>query len=548
MSSTVSPLGATHRRQGVISRLLLCLSILIVAFLLYLLIGQHPVTIQDQKKTASIQFEADQRWVLLPDACVMVNWKVDGIRAVYLNGRGTVGEGQETVCLDDGQPELTIKFPWLTQPDETYRLPVEALSTRPETWGLLLLALPSLIVAGVLYPTPVLSRVSRLFLTGWRNRRLRRILTYLAVFVLGIAALLIVLEIGLRFYFTRFGTERDRMLYVYSADQIRELNARFVPLPYLGYGLAPGFGDHNSQGYRGAEISIPKPDEVYRIVALGSSVTYGTRLQTDETYPAQLQAILRDEYGYEHVEVINAGVAGYSSWEYLVALSFQLLDLSPNLVIVYENTNDTTARYVDPDFYTGLNLMRGIWQRELVELPSSTLYRFIAINLGWMDDPDVNTAFTLMPTVDIAACVNADNRPADEADTCSELDDMPASDLLEINPPSYYERNLRSLVGVARANDVQLLFPSWAYFPDSLPGNENQYMTYPDRQAAVAEANAILERLSAELDVPFYDLQANMPYNPDFWYDGRHMTALGAREVAEQLAAFLVERQLIPTE
>ena len=65
-------------------------------------------------------------------------------------------------------------------------------------------------------------------------------------------------------------------------------------------------------------------------------------------------------------------------------------------------------------------------------------------------------------------------------------------------------------------------------------------------QRGVGEHNAITARLAEELDLPYYDLADNMPYNPDFWIDGLHLTAAGAAEQARQYAAFLVGNGLLP--
>ncbi len=61
----------------------------------------------------------------------------------------------------------------------------------------------------------------------------------------------------------------------------------------------------NSQGLRAPEIE-PKPVDTLRIIALGDSVTHGWGVEREESYPAQLERILR-ERGHR-VEVINAGV------------------------------------------------------------------------------------------------------------------------------------------------------------------------------------------------------------------------------------------------
>lgn len=257
----------------------------------------------------------------------------------------------------------------------------------------------------------------------------------------------------------------------------------------------------------------------------------------------QLQKILREDYGYPNVEVINAGVPGYMSWEYVTAFEFRLLSLEPDLVIVYESTNDVTLRLIDPKFYNSINIVRGLWTTSPPDFPTSAIYRFIAIKLGWMRDPNEYHYDDLgfAPITNINTCWQDKT-----LDHCPSLNDMSKDQLLKINPPIYYEHNIRSLIGIAQAHGVKIMLSTWAYFPDPLPDNEEQYMIYPDRQKAVAEHNQILQKLGEDLGVLFYDLQSNMPYNPDLWRDGRHMSALGAKEQAMEFAEFLIEQNVIP--
>ena len=94
-----------------------------------------------------------------------------------------------------------------------------------------------------------------------------------------------------------------------------------------------------------------------------------------------MQTILRDEYGYSNVQVINAGVVAYASWDTLANFEFRVLDLDPDIVIVYHAINDVIARLVDPAYYNGLNPARGIW-RQNMKLSPSVLYRCPSIFWG----------------------------------------------------------------------------------------------------------------------------------------------------------------------
>lgn len=66
-----------------------------------------------------------------------------------------------------------------------------------------------------------------------------------------------------------------------------------------------------------------------------------------ETYPDLLNKYLHNA-GIESVEVINAGVAGYSSYNNLINISFRILPLEPDLIILYQGINDIDKRFVYP--------------------------------------------------------------------------------------------------------------------------------------------------------------------------------------------------------
>ena len=89
----------------------------------------------------------------------------------------------------------------------------------------------------------------------------------------------------------------------------------------------------NSLGFRDAEFTEQKPPGVFRILALGDSMTFGPGVQVEETYPKVLERLLNDgEEG--HYQVINGGASGYSAYEELVTWRNRGEALDPDLVIV----------------------------------------------------------------------------------------------------------------------------------------------------------------------------------------------------------------------
>ncbi len=67
----------------------------------------------------------------------------------------------------------------------------------------------------------------------------------------------------------------------------------------------------NSFGFRDPERQARKAPDVFRIVILGSSNTYGADVDNDQTYPAQLERLLNELGGPKHIEVWNAGISAY---------------------------------------------------------------------------------------------------------------------------------------------------------------------------------------------------------------------------------------------
>jgi lysophospholipase L1-like esterase len=90
----------------------------------------------------------------------------------------------------------------------------------------------------------------------------------------------------------------------------------------------------NSQGYRGEKFSFLKNKDTTRILILGDSITFGIGVTDQETYPAQLEAILQEKIKPQ-VEVINAGYAsGFAPDTEYVYLKNRGLALKPDIILL----------------------------------------------------------------------------------------------------------------------------------------------------------------------------------------------------------------------
>lgn len=128
----------------------------------------------------------------------------------------------------------------------------------------------------------------------------------------------------------------------------------YVDDPVVGKRMRPGWsGDEfqapvtiNSKGLRNPEIPYEKPAGTYRILALGDSWTFGFRMNEPDAYPRQMERLLAQSAAARgdkrRVEVINAGVVGYSTDQEAAYLRSEGWKYSPDLVVVnFYPVNDT---------------------------------------------------------------------------------------------------------------------------------------------------------------------------------------------------------------
>ncbi|MDC0170123.1 pentapeptide repeat-containing protein [Candidatus Nitrosopelagicus sp.] len=99
----------------------------------------------------------------------------------------------------------------------------------------------------------------------------------------------------------------------------------------------------NSFGFRGKEISLEKPDNTYRIFAVGGSTMLGTGSTSDvTTIPGYLQEKFDDMELTFEIEIINAGISGAWSKTETSLIKTKLIDFQPDMIIAYDGWNDSS--------------------------------------------------------------------------------------------------------------------------------------------------------------------------------------------------------------
>ncbi|MEO0563291.1 MAG: hypothetical protein AAF125_14380, partial [Chloroflexota bacterium] len=338
---------------------LFSLAALIGAVLAVLFLAPIPRTTTIDRAGAEGTLTAARGFLPASGDCTTVQWDVNNIVAVYFNGEGVVGRGSRDVCITmSEQPTLTVEFTDGTATD--YPVPSALLLNSNGIWGAGLLAAVALIAALIaqIAPTPTAvpadterqARPAGALVSVWNAA---------TAITMSLLLTALLLEGAFRIYVEAFSDERDRLIYTGTAEEIAEANSTSIGMPFVNFGGIPGKEGINALGFRGELVEVPKPDETYRILALGGSTTYGLDVPPEEAYPAQLERILREEYGYSNVEVVNGGFLAYTTMNSLVNFMTRGIELEPDMVIVYHAVNDLVKRWDQPDCFSGQNPLYG---------------------------------------------------------------------------------------------------------------------------------------------------------------------------------------------
>lgn len=127
------------------------------------------------------------------------------------------------------------------------------------------------------------------------------------------------------------GTDDWRHAHI-TADASRESD------PILWWRSKP-IPPYTTQRFRGPLVAVPKPNRTLRIIAYGDSNTDGT---LKDSWPERLQQIVDQNQSLIGMkcEVLNAGVAGYSSHQGLLRLKQEISKYQPDIILVAFGWND----------------------------------------------------------------------------------------------------------------------------------------------------------------------------------------------------------------
>ncbi|MEM7306189.1 MAG: SGNH/GDSL hydrolase family protein [Planctomycetota bacterium] len=393
-----------------------------------------------------------------------------------------------------------------------------------------------------------------------RGTRLRR---GLVVSIFTLALLTLAVEVYLRVTDFREST---------MEAGVNRTNRRWVQLlgagifeeigdPMRHYAMRPGASAEvdgwtfrvSSHRTRGADFPREKPAGEKRLLCLGDSFAFGLWADEDETLVGHLARMATEAEAAAGTGVtwrgVNLGVPGYHSGQQLRAFEQDGLDLAPDAVVLYYNTNDIVAEglFLDEDlgalYSDHLPLPTGL-RRPLWE--ASYLYSWIVHKY--------TRSFHAIPAPMLDervpwAHVRADNKDATAgairrvAELCAERD-VP---LFFVNQPLLtWSGDVRRedwgvlpLVGWAEDLRAELGLPGI-----SLLGLLRNYADNIDRSPAPPDEGFLVERYIADEAVQEYfagNTEAELPPEPDF-----HFTGDGYGHIARLCYPLLRDAGILP--
>lgn len=165
--------------------------------------------------------------------------------------------------------------------------------------------------------------------------RARTALAALLLFVTALALSAAILEVGVR---TFLGTQVKFPRHVVGAPWGLRINEPGAVYRHHSPDVLIWFRI-NAQGMRAdRDYAYEKPPGVQRIVSLGDSFTAGYEVEGNETFSAVLERELNQRG--RRVEVLNAGVSGFSNAEALLYLERELWRYEPDVVLLSFFVND----------------------------------------------------------------------------------------------------------------------------------------------------------------------------------------------------------------
>lgn len=167
------------------------------------------------------------------------------------------------------------------------------------------------------------------------------------LYILGTILIIgIILELVVRFL--HLAPEAPEGSSLYIADQYLPFMTRPFARKYVQLVTRENtfLCQHNSAGLRDTEHSLRKPKDVFRILGIGDSFTYGYGASFEETFLYRLEKMLNQrQNNHQKIEIIKAGIPVFFPELERIFLEYYGIKYQPDLVLTVFLPNDVVDTY-----------------------------------------------------------------------------------------------------------------------------------------------------------------------------------------------------------
>ena len=379
--------------------------------------------------------------------------------------------------------------------------------------GLILLILPKseelLMLITLLFPAAILVYCLPIRANSKRIAGYNLIMMFVALlFFISIEAAMRISPYAARFHAMNIGNsfEEDDLLF-------------WAPKGFFPHGADFSYRDDmtvRTINFRSGAVPKSKPKNVYRIMVLGGSNVYGDGIDNPrETFSQVLEKMANANLEKTRIEVINAGVPGYNSFQIKIFFKYFASKYNPDLVICYLGRNDVTSGvgiYSLKEIWDMAHSSKGKTVKKLQKILSkSALYNGLTQSIVSLRNKSIPKRFT--------------------------------KDLLKpVIPLGDFEANLTEIVEVAQGEGAKVIFAS-EYWGEPIL-KQAEFHVVDDLFTGMSQA-------AKRNNVPYVDIYKIMAeqfelFDIVFGHDVVHLNHNGHKELAKIFYEILVRQGLLP--
>ena len=305
---------------------------------------------------------------------------------------------------------------------------------------------------------------------------------------------------------TKFHSEKKKSDFINFPLHTKTYRGPILPTNNLGY-------VNGNDGNR--DVLMPKPKDVFRINCLGASTTQYYLSYKDHiySYPLELEKILKEKNNL-NLEVNNCGTGGYTSSDLLVRFLLQIIDTSPDVLVIYHGYNDISS-YLTSDFKSDYSHSRKNLGETYFKYYLGSLMPYIPINFinclqnKWFSQ---NSRYSLVDSISKGQ-FKIDNK-------------------IEEGLRSY-ERNIQHIITVCKSYNIEVILSTYCFFLHEKAKDVEIHKVYEN---IINKENLVIKKLAAKNNLKLVDAYNLIPKNNNNFVDTVHFTHNGMKLLAKHIS------------